>query len=235
MCLEKPPHFCGRRGCAGPQNCCRASGITSGGDRSTGRLRKSGANLPQFLCPGASAAPRWSIGAGHGFRLLMTIKSNVFCLLIQERSLRSLCIRNCGLLSLQKELWPCSPLNCHWALLHSGAPPCAGTGPPPSAISACGEPCCATFRPSAPRYDPPWPRCIRWAMTSTSFCLPEAEKAPLHLGLVSSHPERRWPSSSNTMGAFLSSARRWRWLPLAAGELGARFLRWASDIPVAVY
>ena len=41
---------------------------------------------------------------------------------------------------------------------HSGAPPCAGTGRlPPSAPA--GSLAAPPFRPSAPRYDPPRPRC----------------------------------------------------------------------------
>ena len=89
------------------------------------------------------AARRWSIGAGHGFRLLMTIKSNVFCLLIQKEAHSFVsgtvgfshfyCTKNYGL----------APLNCHWALSLWSSTMCRNR--PPSAISSCGEPCCATF------------------------------------------------------------------------------------------
>ena len=119
------------------------------------RLTKIRANLRRSLS-GASAARRWSIGAGHGFRLLMTIKSNVFCLFDSERS-PQFCIRNCGLLSIAQRIMAL-PHSTATGRFHSGAPPCAGTGRPQPSAPA-GSLAAPPFRPSAPRYDPPRPRC----------------------------------------------------------------------------
>ena len=155
VCWEKnAPHFCGRRGCDGPQNCCRAVSYEwrRSQDREATKIR---ANVPQFLS-GASAALRWSIGAGHGFRLLMTIKSNVFCLFDSERS-PQFCIRNCGLLSIAQRIMALLHSTAT-GRFHSGAPPCAGTGRPQPSAPA-GSLAAPPFRPSAPRYDPPRPRC----------------------------------------------------------------------------
>ena len=66
-------------------------------------------------------------------------------------------IRNCGLLSIAQRIMAL-PHSTATGRFHSGAPPCAGTGRPPPSAPA-GSLAAPLFRPSAPRYDPPRPRC----------------------------------------------------------------------------
>ena len=87
---------------------------------------------------------------------LLECKGNVFCLFDSERS-PQFCVRNCGLLSIAQRIMAL-PNSTATGRFHSGAPPCAGTGRPQPSAPA-GSLAAPPFRPSAPRYDPPRPRC----------------------------------------------------------------------------
>ena len=113
--------------------------ITSSRDRSTGRLRKSeqicGGLCPALWLPAAGVSPQGTAFVSR-WRLKQTFSS--------ERSPQFFvsgtvgfshfyCTKNYGL----------APFNCHWALSLWSSTMCRNR--PPSAISSCGEPCCATF------------------------------------------------------------------------------------------